>query len=247
MLPNSKRVQLIGVTMLIVSSPLTALADAISVNISGSSATLAPSDSVGVVSVINWNNLAAVGTDPTGITVLNLKNDANVTTTADITTKNFDTSNFGNGPGLYPFGSYPGPDADDATMLNFGAFARGSSSQDVIELAQIPYWKYDVYVYTNQGNVPGRTSDFTIGGNTISLTTINGYSPAPPYTLAGNYVKFSELSAASFTLSVKGYTGGEFQTAIAGLQIVLAPEPGSLGMLLMAMGGVAIMRSRRRN
>lgn len=120
-----------------------------------------------------------------------------------------------------------------------------------VSFTGIPYASYDVYVYVD-GAAPG-TATYLLGTASQTVMTGTAYSgvfqPATGNS-AGDYIRFSGLSGANFTLS-----GVSLNAApVDGIQIVnLAPAPVpeastvvSLGLMLaLGAGGLAVSRRRR--
>jgi hypothetical protein len=124
-----------------------------------------------------------------------------------------------------------------------------------VTLSQIPYAQYDVYVYfsADTANRLGSIGDgsttyyfSTIGpaeisganASLIQTTDTTGASPL------ADYAKFSGETASSLTLTCNALGGNDQWLGIAGFQIVAVPEPGT--MTLAALGGLALLRLRRR-
>ena len=107
---------------------------------------------------------------------------------------------------------------------------------------------YDVYVYFGSDG-HNRTHRFTLGGiNNSGLENAGqAYNGAFAETNAdgdvGNYMVFNGLTAASFTISDNGSSGGGGLPAIAGIEIVSVPEPSSAALL--GLGGLALILRRR--
>ena len=122
-----------------------------------------------------------------------------------------------------------------------------------LSLGSIPYAQYDLYVYFSS-DTDARTGTISDGTTTFSFSTdarakVDAHSnfafAQTTDTVGGNpsadYAVFSDLTGASKTLSLSVTGGGGF----AGVQIVAAPEPGT--MTLAALGGVSLLFWRRRS
>jgi hypothetical protein len=139
------------------------------------------------------------------------------------------------------------------------------TSSASVTLSSVPYALYDVYVYMHDES-DDRAGSFTIGSTTYYARGIGGSegvgdpdSSGGGYVLSsdttqgtgadidqGNYVLFTGLSDASFTLNMVAVNAGDTinRNKVAGIQIVeTIPEPSSA---LLAVIGVGLGSLRRR-
>ena len=83
---------------------------------------------------------------------------------------------------------------------------------------------YNVYVYANGDSTSGRTGKYTIGATSLELTDSSRFSGnfGVASNGTGNYVLFTNLSAAGFTLVCQGVGGGDgnLRAPVNGLQVV---------------------------
>jgi hypothetical protein len=106
---------------------------------------------------------------------------------------------------------------------------------------------YDIFLYTS-----GLETDFTIDG--ITKTAIGGDAGAIPTWLEDvHYVLFEGVPGGSPVLGTYAYTDNSFGFAVlAGLQIAklapaagnVIPEPASAMLVLLGLGGLALLRRR---
>lgn len=127
----------------------------------------------------------------------------------------------------------------------FGDFA-GNGTKTI---SNIPYANYSLIVYSKLYSEATQSFDID-GGTAQTITnTLNGsteapqeFDAAPPNGSNGifvdglQYTTFTGLTASSITLN---------HDSLAGFQIVQVPEPTS--MSLLALGGLALLRRRRRS
>jgi hypothetical protein len=253
---------LIGIGIIAVAS---AAADAaiISVSVTSSNANMAASDSAGApgVRVDDWNNLGGFSfqNDAANNVLSNIKNDPGTATTLGVA--------FTRTPTNAGFESFQ-PTASSALTNDARMFAGHlDSNRDlVIDLKQIPYAQYDVYVYLVSGSTR-RSSSVTDGTTTYDVRQASnnpssdgtGYLRSTDTTARdestetlwngsigqANYVRFENLATASRTITVK--TGKAWDNVqrdpIAGFQIVEVPEPAALSVL--GMGALTLVRRRR--
>jgi len=197
-----------------------------------------PTDSTsfaGVVSAANWNNsYPATPNPPTaGNPTTNLKEDSGVATAMDI---HFSGTNQWH---LGPFWTGAPQDVDGThnKRLLKGYVDMVGGNPVTVNLAEIPYAKYDIYVYLSadtagrEGHVTDGTSTFyfqTYGSDAISgdnavfaqATETDDLTP----NAAATYAKFTNLTGTSQSLSVFAEGNG----GIAGIQVVeveLPPTP----------------------
>jgi hypothetical protein len=144
----------------------------------------------------------------------------------------------------------------NGTLLN-GWISSNNATPSTIDITNIPYPLYDLYVYMNHDR---GTEDVDITGpfGTFRLhendTDINAAVTFVQQTATadgdpsqqGNYARFTNLSATDLNL-ILGPGGAEGTTdrgAIAGIQLVQVPEPAST--FLIALAALAGGLRRRR-
>jgi hypothetical protein len=208
-----------------VTAPPTGGAKAISINVGGFDAVHDVTGTLGVVPVDNWNNL----TTATNAAGTNLMDDAGATSTMDITFSDWNKDTF----------NAWGDDRADmySNFLHHQGDAVGIAT---VNIAQIPYASYDVYIYYT-GFVASQVQAWTDGVTT--LYGLRGPSPggglsgyvqyqtsseataladAAGGSAGGNYLKFTGLTGTSLTLTSLGLPdqAGFEQDGIAGLQVI---------------------------
>jgi hypothetical protein len=195
---------------------------------------LTASNVAGVIAQTNWNN----GGGGSG-SLINMKNEGGVTTTADASWSAVGTWHVsGNGTAT-----------GDAKMMNGYLDAGQVNLSATVTLSQIPYAKYDVYIYVGGSNpgAKGKVNDGTTwysltngsinpGGNGFQyidylLTTDTGTG----YPMA-NYAKFAGRTSSSVTVTIGnfvniGLPSSDEGMGIFGVQIVevnsaVASNPG---------------------
>jgi hypothetical protein len=130
--------------------------------------------------------------------------------------------------------------------LMSGHIYNSAGTDIVVNVKNIPYAQYDVYVYYNSGGVTGNAQLFTIDGTSfaavgaeLSMTRDTAFVLAQGMEVDANYVKFSGVNLANITL--RAHSEGESFNYINGLQIVEVPEPAMIGLL-----GMGLMFIRRK-
>ena len=233
----------------VLATAMHASAYVISINFQGGRSPATGPDvtgTAGYVQVDNWNN----GTGASG-TVSNLIDSTGTSTTADVSWQVLNTWDLQNGDGN-------GTDQDmmSGYLDNFGA----SGPSDFITISEIPYVKYDVYVYFNRGDATfsGLNANDGINNNTY-YGFDNGFSyAANGYDLTSddnvgdgwtgaNVFKFDNYSGSTLFLDNPANPGvppGDWKIYVQGIQIV-APEPSSTALL--GLGGLALMLRRKRS
>jgi hypothetical protein len=101
--------------------------------------------------------------------------------------------------------------------------------------------KYDLYVYSQNGNYKTGSNAFSINGGAAAAVN-NANIGAGQFTVNGNYVVFNGLigpANQTFTVTETGTSG-----ALNGFQLVLLPEPSSA--ILLALTALPLLRRRRR-
>ena len=202
---------------------------------------LAASESAGVVSVDNWNNIGPFADNAGNATSGTLNDDDGSSTSATLSWT---------GVGATNTRSFADPADPDVRMMN------SYSQFDSLTFNDLPSVfadnGFDLYVYYEDNN-KGLTTTIsaTVGGTTFwgrDDTTYDdasdSYIRATALTEAtatdANYFRFTGLTGSSVTVSF----GGNGREPITGLQVVAIPEPASLALL--GMGGLLMLSRRRR-
>ena len=216
---------------------------------------LASTDVAGEVAQSSWNNVSST-------TAMNLYDSTDTDTTIDLSiTGVFNI--WGTGAGT--------SNADQKLMsqaYQWGAGAGSKTNTATFSFSQIGYTNYDVYVYSPLAiSYPYRQQSITLGSTTFWLGGTSGSTPdtfndASDYTLATatssaaavaetptNYVRFSNLSGSSFSVSVNAPAGSYNLGRIAGFQIVevsAVPEAETSAMMVVGLGILSFMTRRRQ-
>jgi hypothetical protein len=207
---------------------------------------MAATDVAGVVAADNWTNV--LGLDPTAA---NLVDDSGSATTMDIALA-------GTGSDGWMMGEdgYTSPSSDDALMMHAARAVGGNEGSFTLELTDIPFAEYDVYVYVSRAfGWGGGEASTTIGSTSYFYSTPNddddvsdlpgGYVRSTSTSNASfpeaSYVLFEGLTASSLDLVQTDLSSGE-EIGITGLQIVEVPEPASLAIL--GLGGLCLLSRR---
>jgi hypothetical protein len=199
--------------------------EAVSLNVGGFDTNHDVTGSLGVVSVANWNNLTNIA-NPSAV---NLMDNSGSATTLDITFAGWNKDTFNS------WG-----DSRANLYSNFLHHQGDTLANGTVNISQIPYGSYDVYIYYT-GFVSKQVQAWTDGDTTLyglrgpaSGGGLNGYvqyqtaseatalADAAGGTAGGNYLKFTGLTGSSLTLTSLGLPdqAGFEQDGLAGIQIV---------------------------
>jgi len=197
----------------------------------------------GVVSAGNWTLLKFDDLSNNTATLTDLVDGSGAATTADL--------------GWTSGNARPGLTLTDGTldenMIVTGITLKNESTPVTLNLSQIPYAQYDIYVYVTDTNstetqpvsVSDGTTTFHLTTPTDNLTFFqdNGFVQSTSIVATAtnaNYVRFSGLTGTSQSIALLGDEIGP-----AGIQIVEVPEPASLA--LVGLGSLLILGGRRQS
>ncbi len=226
----------------------------ISLNV-GSNIASVGTNTAGVVSAGNWNDIAA-GAQSNIVLKDSAGNASTLKLSVPDTASTDSHANFGAG------------NEGDTAMMRGHIYVGGGSALDLSFTGKVPYEKFDVYVYYNSGAVTN-TQTISIldsNGNSLGLSQVGydvidanrglpGEVPDSSYVLSdgvggnnANYVKFSGLTSASipenFIIRAQG-TGSEY-AYINGIQFVQVPEPGVMTVLVTGLFSLLAYAWRKR-
>lgn len=244
---------LTGSLVLGLAAAAPAVGDVISINISNGT-DLASGDIAGVVPASNWNNIDVSGGPTVAPTALNDSAGVGAGATFESTYTTSFNSLSGAGTGdanSTMMEGYMSVDitgdggAEDSGQINIAGLG-GVFTGDPDGYSVIVYFDTDV----NGQNATPRNHTVTLtpdNAAAVSQTGLDNGTYAGAFVQASgagvdaNYMVFSGLTAASFTLSMDSDVG---RGAYNGIQIVNEiPEPGSLALL--GVGGLLVARRRR--
>lgn len=199
--------------------------------------------SAGAVEVSNWNQSVPDNAGAVGGTFTNAIDDTGVATTADIT---FSAAN------TWASGGANTADGNTSLLKGYLDDSNGGALA-VIDVTEIPYALYDVYVYGMGDSAQGAllnaySFDDGSGAQSFSFLRAANYTAGTALvegdaTTEGHYFKISGVSASSFSLS-NDNNRGDGRSPIAGFQIVAVPEPSSSSLGILALGSLALIRRR---
>jgi hypothetical protein len=199
----------------------------------GATTVMGLGETAGVVSASNWNSFL-IQTSPTTGGASGLLNDAGATTAASL------TWSYNN-----PWSINVTDTAGNNRMMR-GYLDSGAATTTMVSFSNIPFALYDVYVYADGDNgVELRSGSYTIGATTLINTDAANTNFSGTFTQGANYVKFSNLAGASFTLNATPVAGPTSPRApVNAIQIVEVPEPTHLA--LGAIGALTLLVRRKR-
>lgn len=258
MIRNLKRQSLLLAGVVAALSQATAFGVELGLNFAATdpdaaTSTLNAADVAGFVPQANWNNLT--GATGANVGVLNYNNGgAAVASTATVNWSSPNTWRAG-GNNAFP----AGPDRIlNSGYLDSNNTAAGGVSITVSNIdAALRSPGYDVFVYFVSDSTADRGGAYTIDdgsgaqvkyGSTLAAPTSFIEDPGTDVdnTLDGTYLRFRNLSGASFTLTsnTELTTPNGFRAPVNAIQIVAVPEPASAA--LVVCGAAALLATARR-
>lgn len=234
-------------------------ADIISVNFYGSTGTNGASvtGTTGVVAAGNWNNVTNVGSS--GGSLSNLRN-ATGTTLSGVNLSLTWLTNVGTGTTAtnpnWRNGSITGIDASTQNRALFRGILDGSQGavgrgQTQIQVSNIPFSQYDVYVY----HMFNATHDFDLyvnnlaAGMQIRVSPLDGSDAAADSWVLNNGVNNSNYSyfpsRSGSTLTILANNKASTSASLAGFQIVAVPEPCATVLLTSSVAGIGLWLATR--
>ena len=245
-----KRVSLFAAVTLVAGDAALAASDIISLNLRGSQSVFTDwgdEESAGIVDAADWNHSDEFGGQ-------DLKYSDGAASTMDYS---MSTNWFQYGTDADAFGT-----PNQRLMYGFyDNISTVSPWQETVTLSQIPFERYDVYVYVGNA-VLGREFTVDLGGSPRYYVSsfvqgrfdepleegfVEATSTTPGEYWPGNWVRFQQQTGASQTvylLNTSADEGG--RGGIFGLQVVSVPEPGAALGAFVALGCVAAIRRRSR-
>jgi hypothetical protein len=230
-----------------------ALADSIGVNFTatrfgGGPYPILSTETAGLVPQINWNNSNPLGNGSTSDIASPAPGRIVDNTGAD---SGAQIVWFNGNAEVNSSGGNTTPNERLYRGLVEGSFFNLPSPQLTVTVSQIPYAQYDVYAYLAGFSFPA-TSSVRIGNEryyyvqSSNFTTdgfIQATATSPQGAPLATYAIFRGLQGSSFNLEIIKESGN--RPAIAGLQIVAVPEPATLLLLLLALGGTMVSARSR--
>jgi hypothetical protein len=218
---------------------------------------LAAGDVAGAVPQANWNNL----TTADGADVGSLELDNGAASTATVTWSSNNT--WASLRAGEMNNNFTGPDRNLMTgYLDSGNTAATATTVTVNNIdAAVRSPAYNVLVYMANGSMVTRGGGFTLtSGGTSQVKYGSTSGPGPSMhildpgtdidnTIHGSYLRFTGLTAPSFTLTADATltTPNGFRATIAAVQIVAVPEPTSAALACgLALLGAFAWRRRSR-
>lgn len=218
---------------------------------------LASGDNAGVISVGNWNNAGTAndggvvnaGSNKAGTIAALTDDSGSLTATSTTWTSNNAWS-----------GVVTETDPDDYLMK--GYLDTSNSSTTTVEINNIGFGTYDLYLYVEGGNAAGRIGQYEVFSGSGTGGTLLGtifrvedaafwdgtFDQATGATAGaattGDYILFEGLTASTITVAATGSGSGTLRAPINGLQINQVPEPSSSTLVGIACMGLLLRRKR---
>jgi len=244
---SKKTFALAGAVALAVSGMASAATPFIGVNFVGGSAggaptSLDPADSAGVVPQANYNNVT--GSTGTSVALINAQGAATGVTLTFA--------------GAGTWGTGVGSGTPNQKLMN-GYVDGTDNGTNTYTFNNVPGGVYNVIVYTLPDGLDSRDQSVVLNGNAAGAVFVsseagadfnaNGFVRATATSQngagsVGNYVEFDNVSPVAGSFSIVG-TSLTFRNFSNGIQLVAAPEPGTL--TLLGLGAVGLLGRRRRS
>ena len=208
-----------------------------------------PGRTAGVIDVSNWNNVTPGGSGSQP----NLMDSNGLPTTADVTWG-------GSNPATWTTGVVINDaDADDNDRMMKGYLDYGGNGQGstiTIDIQEIPYDVYDLYLYHESQGGDGRVMGVSLDGGATWVYTKDETGPfGGTFTedhhpdvagaeagAGGNCILWTGLTADTLSIVTQGQGGGTVRSPVQGMQIT--PEPATLALL--AAGAAATLIRRKK-
>ncbi|MGE9267214.1 MAG: PEP-CTERM sorting domain-containing protein [Verrucomicrobiales bacterium] len=231
-------------------------AASISFNVTGAvSGEMGPTETAGVNSVANWNNLLGSSTagGPINGSLTTVRDDSGaVLATSTISWTGTGQANAGSG----------GTNDQKMFESEWDLFDSGSNTGVVdmtFTITNIPYAVYDVYYYVQDAsNAETRGGDVEANGTLKSIRMYNSpqgggtlYQEADsPFTYneattdLGTYLRLENITGSTLTLTVSSKNPSTPRLRMSGFQVVEVPEPS--GAALVGLGVLVSLTRRKR-
>jgi hypothetical protein len=209
----------------------------------GSGELVLPGDTAGVFAQMNWNN--ALGSNSAGPApatgALSLMNAAGSPTGA--------TASWSGVPNSWTISGSAAADGN-GRLMNGYLDTNNSTGSTTITVDNVPFNRYDVYIYKDGDAGSGRSGDYTVNGVTQTdlqepanwpVTTAGGGTFAQATTgNPGNFALFQSVSGSTLTVNAnESASGGGTRAPVNGLQIV---EIGGYANRVLDDGPIAYYR-----
>jgi hypothetical protein len=247
----------IAATALVLGPSVASAQDGIGINFAGrqwsiggnTPLTLTASDTAGVLGRLNWNNVYLDGADSGGLAQLNMGGPSAGLVLDDSGTATGVTFSYAKNGNATEWAVDKTVHTGNQQLLD--GYWDIQSASGTVNLGNIPFSLYDVYVYVSADS-NGRTAgvDINGGAQTYLLTDANGYNYANALTqssagtqgsaTSAQYVLFQSVSGSSLQIDLTNYGN---DVGLAGIQIIAVPEP---SVFALSAAGLALLGWRRR-
>jgi len=212
--------------------------------------TLLPTDTAGVVSQQDWNNVMLDGKDSGGLAQIGGPNAGVVSDNSGAATGM--TFSYTQNGGATEWAVDQTTHTGNQQLLD--GYWDIQSGSGAVNLGNIAYSLYDVYVYVSADN-NGRTAGVNLNGGaqTYLLTDANGYNYTQPLIQAtatsqgaaasAQYVLFQDVTGSSLQVDLSNYGN---DVGIAGIQVVeVVPEPATITLSIAGVALLGLIRRRK--